>query len=118
MGWKGEYVGKKDRRSLPANAVAISFVTYFQHSIDDKPITPLTLFPKQMGLWAGVQKCLFENVHEVLGVDNYFLGVYRSGDGHQIELYVGFCESQTLGTRLIPVKTACPGGLENLRRFY
>lgn len=89
-------------------------VDYYQRPLRVKPNKPFSSFPTQVGQWIGRQEYFSEKILRVLGVDDYFLGVYRSGNGQEIELYIGFYEKQTFGDQIHSPKNCMLGAGWNI----
>jgi EpsI family protein len=49
-----------------------------------------------------------------LGVDDSFLGSYKTSDGRQVELYIGFYQNQREGDLIHSPKNCMPGGGWNI----
>ena len=67
---------------------------YLSHAENVKPNKPFSSFPKQISEWVGRESRFDEQIYAALGVDDSFLGHYRTSDGHHVELYIGFYQSQ------------------------
>ena len=72
-------------------------LTYISHGENTKLNKPLSTFPKQIGKWTGIEERFDEAIYDILGADDSFLCNYRSSDGGQVQLYVGFYQSQSEG---------------------
>ena len=90
------------------------FLRYLTHAEIIKPIKPLSTFPKQIGEWIGKEEHFDQRVYDVLGVDDSFLCRYRTLDGRQLELYIGFYQSQREGDLIHSPKNCMPGSGWNI----
>ena len=82
---------------------------YLSHAENVKPNKPFSSFPKQIGEWVGRESRFDERIYAKLGVDDSFLAHYRTSDGHQVELYIGFYQSQREGDLIHSPKNCMPG---------
>ena len=57
----------------------------------------LSQFPYRLGAWQGIDAKIDDNVLAVLGVEDYLMRRYSSGDAPDIWIYVGYYESQKEG---------------------
>lgn len=87
---------------------------YLSHAENVKPNKPFSSFPKQIGEWVGREARFDERIYAKLGVDDSFLGHYRTSDGHQVELYIGFYQSQREGDLIHSPKNCMPGAGWNI----
>jgi len=90
------------------------FLNYINHSEDVHPNKPLSSFPKQIGVWRGVEQRFDDKIYEVLGVDDSFLATYRNSNGGQVQLYIGFYQSQREGDLIHSPKNCMPGAGWNI----
>jgi len=79
------------------------------HVEDIKPNEPFSTFPKQIGQWIGKEEYLDEEIYDILGVDDSFLCNYKTSDGRQVHLYIGFYRSQREGDLIHSPKNCMPG---------
>lgn len=85
--------------------------------VEDVPIKkPLSQFPMQIGEWKGIESRFDERIYKILGVDDSILADYRSQDGHQVSLYVGFYQNQREGNVIHSPKHCMPGAGWNITR--
>lgn len=75
---------------------------------------PFSEFPQRIGQWQGETSRFDEKVYEILGVDDSILSSYRAGDGRQVQLYVGFYQSQREGDLIHSPKNCMPGAGWNI----
>ena len=89
-------------------------LNYLNHTEYIHPNKPLSTFPTQIGEWSGEEYCLEEKIYKVLGVDDSFLGNYRTSDGRQVQLNIGFYQSQREGDLIHSPKNCMPGNGWNI----
>ena len=85
------------------------FLNYINHSEAVQPNKPFSTFPKQIGEWRGIEQRFDDRIYEVLGVDDSYLATYRNSNGGQVELYIGFYQSQREGDLIHSPKNCMPG---------
>ena len=90
------------------------FLNYLSHTEDIRPNKPFSTFPKQIGQWTGEEYHFEERIYKILGVDDYVLGDYRTLDGRQVNLYIGFYQSQREGDLIHSPKHCMPGAGWNI----
>lgn len=73
------------------------------------PNQPFSTFPMQIGPWYGKELHFDDKVYTVLGVDDSVLGNYRTQNGREVQLYVGFYQSQKQGDLIHSPKNCLPG---------
>ncbi len=78
------------------------------------PNKPFSTFPKQIGQWRGEEHFFKDKIYAVLGVDDSFLANYQSPDGHLVQLYIGFYQSQREGDLIHSPKNCMPGAGWNI----
>ena len=81
---------------------------------DVHPNKPLSSFPKQIGEWHGKEQRFESEIYKILGVDDSFLATYFAADGQQVQLYVGFYQSQREGDIIHSPKNCMPGSGWNI----
>ena len=86
------------------------------YSEDVHPKRSLSDFPRQVGEWSGKEDFFEESVYSALGVDDSFLGHYRTPGGRYIQLYIGYHQSQREGDLIHSPKNCMPGGGWNITR--
>lgn len=79
------------------------------HVEDVHPNRPLSTFPKQIGNWVGKEQRFDQRIYEKLGVDESFLANYRDSNNREINLYIGFYQSQREGELIHSPKHCMPG---------
>lgn len=90
------------------------FLKFINYSEDMEPDKPLSTFPKKIGEWKGTEGRFDQEVYDALGVDDSFLGHYRTSEGGYVQLYVGFYKSQREGDLIHSPKNCMPGGGWNI----
>ncbi|MEW6213680.1 MAG: exosortase C-terminal domain/associated protein EpsI [Nitrospirota bacterium] len=80
------------------------------------PNKPFSTFPKQIGDWIGEERHFDKKIYDALGVTDTILRSYSTGYGHQIELYVGFYQSQREGELIHSPRNCMPGAGWNFAR--
>ena len=107
------------RRTIIASGLMILtmvFLRYFSHAENIQTSKPLSTFPKEIGEWIGKVERFDEKIYEKSGVDDSFLCNYRTSDGRQVHLYVGFYQSQREGDLIHSPKNCMPGSGWNILR--
>jgi len=84
-------------------------LNYINHSEDVQPNKPFSTFPRQIGDWRGIEQRFDKKIYEVLGVDDSYLADYRNSNGGQVQLYIGFYQSQREGDLIHSPKNCMPG---------
>lgn len=105
------------KHTLIASAIMILTMVslnYLSHAEDVHPNKPFATFPKQIGPWMGTEARFSQNIYDVLGVDDSFLGNYRTSDGRQVQLYIGYYQSQKEGDLIHSPKNCMPGAGWNI----
>jgi len=100
------------KHTLIASSIMIVtavFLSYINHSEDVLPNKPFSTFPKQIGEWKGVEQRFDEEIYDILGVDDSYLATYRNSNGGQVQLYIGFYQSQSEGDLIHSPKNCMPG---------
>ncbi|MDY6853887.1 MAG: EpsI family protein [Thermodesulfobacteriota bacterium] len=100
------------KQTLIASSImilAMVGLSYLSHRENICPNRPLSTFPRQIGEWVGKEERFDHIVYEKLGVDDSFLCKYSMSDGNQIELYIGFYQSQHEGDLIHSPKNCMPG---------
>jgi EpsI family protein len=92
------------------------FLNYISHGENIQPNRPLSTFPKQIGRWAGKEEHFDQMIYDILGVEDSFLCNYRDSDGRQVQLYVGFYQSQREGDLIHSPRNCMPGAGWNIIR--
>ncbi len=71
-------------------------------------------FPKQVGAWIGKESFFEQKIYDKLGVDDSVLISYKSNDTREVQLYVGYYESQREGDLIHSPKNCMPGSGWNI----
>jgi EpsI family protein len=107
------------RRAIIASALmffTILAVGYINHADDMQVLKPLSSFPVEIGQWRGKTERFDKKIYDILGVDDSFLCDYRALDGRQVQLYVGFYQSQREGDLIHSPKNCMPGSGWNITK--
>jgi EpsI family protein len=105
------------KHTLTASALMILtmvLLNYLNHKENIYPNKPFSTFPKHIGEWVGEEYRFEADIYDVLGVDDSFLGSYKTSDGRQVELYIGFYQNQREGDLIHSPKNCMPGGGWNI----
>jgi EpsI family protein len=70
---------------------------------------PLSIFPRQLQGWQGIDLPLEPRIVQVLGVSNYLNRAYQSPGNVPVFLYVGYYKSQRTGVSIHSPKNCLPG---------
>lgn len=89
-------------------------LVYISHSENIHPNKPFASFPKQIGEWVGKEERFDQEIYALLGVDDSFLCNYKTREGGQANLYVGFYQSQREGETIHSPKHCMPGAGWNI----
>jgi len=87
---------------------------YISHGEDIQPNKPFSSFPTKIGEWVGKEERFDEKVYDILGVDDSIMCSYTRSDGRQVQLYVGFYQSQREGDLIHSPKNCMPGAGWNI----
>ena len=91
-------------------------MSYMGNGEDIQPNKPLSTFPVEIGDWLGQETRFDQEIYDAVGVDDSFLCNYQSSDGRQVQLYIGFYQSQREGDLIHSPKNCMPGGGWNIIR--
>jgi EpsI family protein len=89
-------------------------LNYLSHAENTPPARPFSQFPKKIGPWEGREDRFDDRVYQILGVDDSILANYRSPGGRQVQLYVGYYQSQREGDLIHSPKNCMPGAGWNI----
>jgi EpsI family protein len=82
---------------------------------DDQPLKrSLSDFPTKIAEWQGTKSRFDEKVYEVLGVDDSTLVNYYNQNRENIQLYIGYYQSQREGDIIHSPKNCMPGSGWNI----
>ncbi len=84
------------------------------HSERIAPNKPFSEFPLIIGPWQGTRGQMDQKVYNILGVEDYIMADYRKASGEQVNLYVGFYQSQKEGDLIHSPKNCMPGAGWNI----
>ena len=104
-------------RILTASALMIltmGAASLLNHSRDVGVLKPLSTFPTNIGPWSGRIEHFDQKIYDVLGVDDSFLCDYTTSEGREIQLYIGFYQSQREGDLIHSPKNCMPGSGFNI----
>lgn len=85
------------------------FLKFINHREEIKTDKPLSTFPKEIGQWKGTEGRFDQKIYDILGVNDSFLCNYRAAGGSDVQLYVGFYQSQKEGDLIHSPKNCMPG---------
>ncbi|WP_232364241.1 exosortase C-terminal domain/associated protein EpsI [Desulforapulum autotrophicum] len=77
---------------------------------------PFDTFPMTIGPWTGTTSTFDQKVYDILGVEDSILASYETPDGRDVQLYVGFYQSQKEGDLIHSPKNCMPGSGWNILR--
>jgi len=89
-------------------------LSYLSHGENIQPKKPFSTFPMKIGEWTGEEQRFDKRIYDILGVDDSALVNYRTPDGRQVQLYVGFYQSQREGDLIHSPKHCMPGAGWNI----
>ncbi|ACN15076.1 hypothetical protein HRM2_19750 [Desulforapulum autotrophicum HRM2] len=69
-----------------------------------------------IGPWTGTTSTFDQKVYDILGVEDSILASYETPDGRDVQLYVGFYQSQKEGDLIHSPKNCMPGSGWNILR--
>jgi EpsI family protein len=84
------------------------------HSESIKLNKPFTTFPRLIGEWTGKEERFDQAVYDMLGVDDSYLANYYNHQGRDVQLYIGYYESQKEGQQIHSPKNCMPGSGWNI----
>ena len=85
------------------------FLSFMSHGRDIPSKKSFSTFPKKIGEWIGQESFFDQKVYEILGVEDSVLISYRDPDGKEVQLYVGYYDSQREGDLIHSPKNCMPG---------
>jgi len=91
--------------------MALTFVIHlYADTAENTPLVkPFSAFPTRIGDWSGRESRFDPKVYDILGVDDSFLADYTSSEGRQINVYIGYYQSQREGDLIHSPKNCMPG---------
>ncbi len=84
-------------------------INYTSHVEDIPPHRPFSTFPRNIDGWKGRTGRFSDKVYRVLGVEDSYLADYTAQNGDQINLYIGYYQSQREGDLIHSPKNCMPG---------
>lgn len=105
------------KRTIIASGLMIFtmvFLRYVGHAENIHPNKPFSTFPKEIGEWSGKETFFDDKIYQVLGVDDSYLAYYTAPNERQVQLYIGFYQSQKEGELIHSPKNCMPGGGWNI----
>jgi EpsI family protein len=84
-------------------------IAYLSKANDQPLLRSFSTFPMHISNWQGATNRFDEKVYEVLGVDDSILANYRNEKGENVQLYIGYYESQREGEIIHSPKNCMPG---------
>lgn len=94
--------------------LTFAYLSFKSYGENVPPKKPFSTFPKQISQWSGKEGFFDQKIYKILGVDDSTLISYRSPDGKEIQLYVGFYQSQREGDLIHSPKNCMPGSGWNI----
>ena len=85
------------------------FLSFMSHGRDIPSKKPFSTFPKKIGEWIGQESFFDQKIYEILGVEDSVLISYRDPEGKEVQLYVGYYDSQREGDLIHSPKHCMPG---------
>jgi EpsI family protein len=82
---------------------------YVSYSENVPPKKHFSTFPEQIGEWHGTISYFDQSIYDELGVDDSILISYTGPDKKQIQVYVGYYQSQKEGSVIHSPKNCMPG---------
>jgi len=91
------------------------FTAYLSKADDQPPLKSLSTFPMQIGEWHGKPARFEDKIYQALGVDDSILAYYQQlQTTNNIELYIGYYQSQREGDIIHSPKNCMPGAGWNI----
>jgi len=90
--------------------LAMIGLSYLSHAEYTPVRKPLAEFPTRIDDWSGELQRFDQKIYDILGVDDSFLATYLDPTGRQVQLYVGYYQSQREGDLIHSPKHCMPGG--------
>ena len=104
-------------RAIVASSIMIFvyiYISFMSHGEAVQPRKQFSTFPKQIGNWVGKEGRFSQQVYDVLGVDDSILISYINPEGQDVQLYVGYYQSQREGSLIHSPKNCMPGSGWNI----
>jgi len=91
------------------------FTAYLSKADDQPPLRSLSDFPMEIGEWHGKPARFEDKIYQALGVDDSILAYYQQPQTtNNIELYIGYYQSQREGDIIHSPKNCMPGAGWNI----
>ena len=94
--------------------LAFYYLTYVRQSEPVQPRKPFSTFPKRIDQYIGHEIFFDQRVYDILGVDDSILVSFVGPEGREVELYVGFYQSQREGDLIHSPQNCLPGSGWNI----
>lgn len=94
--------------------ITSSSLGYLKNSEDQPLKRSLSEFPTKIAQWQGTKSRFDDKVYEVLGVDDSILLSYQNEKRDNIQLYIGYYESQREGDIIHSPRNCMPGSGWNI----
>ena len=107
------------KHTLTASVIMIFTMislNWLSHAENVYPAKPLSRFPKEIGEWKGKEARFDQKIYDILGVDDSVLCNYQTPDNRQVQLYIGFYQSQREGELIHSPKHWMPGAGWNITK--
>ena len=104
-------------RAIAASAIMIFvyiYISFMSHGEAVQPRKQFFTFPKQIGTWVGKEGRFSQQIYDALGVDDSILISYINPEGQDVQLYVGYYQSQREGSLIHSPKNCMPGSGWNI----
>lgn len=94
--------------------LSVILLDFVSRAENVQPNKPFSTFPKRIGEWTGEEERFDQRVYDLLGVDDSLLCNYQTPDGRQVQLYVGYYQSQREGDLIHSPRHCLPGAGWNI----
>jgi len=98
--------------------ITLVFMQYLNQAEAIHPRKSFETFPTTIGDWKGREDRFSQKVYDVLGVDDSFLCNYYKPGNQQIQLYIGFYQSQREGDLIHSPRNCMPGAGWNITKSF
>jgi len=105
------------KRAIVLSLLMIStfiYLWFMSHGESVQAKKKFSTFPKQVEAWIGKESFFDQKIYDKLGVDDSVLISYRSNDNREVQLYIGYYESQREGDLIHSPKHCMPGSGWNI----
>lgn len=97
--------------------LALGFTEYISRAENVPTKRPFSKFPLKIDDWQGIEDRFEQEIYNILGVDDSFLGNFKTADGRYVQLYIGFYESQREGDIIHSPRNCMPGAGWNVAQI-